>query len=52
MSALFEKLAPGQTAFTSEVQQGDYVIEQALGANDPTALHITAKFWIYRPPTM
>lgn len=48
MSTIFEKLAPGQTAFTTEVQQGDYVAEQALGANDPTALHIMARFQIYR----
>ncbi len=48
MSTVYEKLAPGQPAFTTEVQQGDYVIEQALGANDPTALHIMARYWIYR----
>lgn len=48
MSTIFEKLAPGQTAFTSEVQQGDYVIEHVLGANAPAALHITARFQIYR----
>lgn len=48
MSTVFEKLAAGQPAFTTEVQQGDYVIEQYLGANEPTALHITARFWIYR----
>jgi hypothetical protein len=48
MSTVHEKLAAGQTAFTFEVQQGDYVIEQALGANDPTALHITARIQIYR----
>jgi hypothetical protein len=48
MSTVFEKLAAGQPAFTTEVQQGDYVIEQVLGANDPTALHIMAVYWIYR----
>ena len=48
MSTIFEKLAGGQTAFTSEVQQGDYVIEQSLGANEPTALHIMARFQVYR----
>jgi hypothetical protein len=48
MSTIFEKLAVGQTAFTSEVQQGGYIIDQALGANEPTALHIMARFQIYR----
>jgi hypothetical protein len=48
VSTIFEKLAPGQPAFTTEVQQGDYVAERALGANDPTALHIMARFQIYR----
>lgn len=48
MSTIFEKLAAGQAAFTTEVQQGDYIAERALGANDPTALHITARFQIYR----
>lgn len=48
MSTIYEKLASGQAAFTTEAQQGDYVIEQVLGANDPTALHITARFQIYR----
>lgn len=48
MSTLVELLAPGQPAFTSEVQQGDYVVEQVLGANEPTARHVMAKFQIYR----
>lgn len=48
MSTIFQKLAAGQPAFTTEVQQGDYIIEQVLGANDPTALHIMARFQILR----
>ena len=48
MSTIHEKRAAGQPAFTTEVQQGDYVVENVLGANDPTALHITARFQIYR----
>lgn len=48
MPSIFEKLAAGQTAFTSEVQQGDYEIAQVYGADEPTALHISARFQIYR----
>jgi hypothetical protein len=48
MSQIFEKLAPGQPAFTTEVQQGDYETEPALGANEPTALFIRGRFQIYR----
>lgn len=36
--------AAGQPAFTDEVRIGDYKIEQALGANEPTALIIRAEF--------
>ncbi len=37
--------AAGQPAFTTETRVSDYIIQQALGANEPTALIITAKYW-------
>jgi hypothetical protein len=37
--------AAGQNAFTTETRVSDYVITQALGANEPTALLISAKYW-------
>lgn len=48
MSIIYEGLGGGQTAFSAEVQQGAYIIEQALGANEPTALFIRARFKQYR----
>lgn len=36
--------AAGQPAFTAETRTGDYIITQVLGANEPTALEITAEF--------
>lgn len=36
--------AAGQPAFTTETRTGDYIITQALGAREPTALQITAEF--------
>lgn len=35
----------GQPAFTTEARVSDYVITQALGADEPTALFIKARFW-------
>ena len=37
--------AVGQPAFTTEARVSDYVITQALGANEPTALFIKARYW-------
>jgi hypothetical protein len=37
--------AVGQNAFTTETRVSDYIIEQALGANEPTALIISARYW-------
>lgn len=37
--------AVGQNAFTTETRVSDYVIQQALGANEPTALFISARYW-------
>lgn len=37
--------AAGQNAFTTETRVSDYIIEQALGANEPTALIISARYW-------
>ena len=37
--------AVGQPAFTTESRVSDYVIVQALGANEPTALTLSAKYW-------
>ena len=48
MSTVYEKLGSGQTAFTSESREGDYVITQALGAREPTALEIRATIVQYR----
>lgn len=48
MSTVFEKLGAGQTAFTDESQEGAYIIEQALGALEPSALKIRATIVQYR----
>lgn len=48
MPLIYEKLAPGQPAFTAETQQGDYAIEYPLGAAEPTALIIRARYMQYR----
>ena len=48
MSTVYEKLGSGQTAFASESREGDYVITQALGAREPTALEIRATIVQYR----
>lgn len=45
---IFEKLAPDQPAFTTETQQGDYTVAYPLGAAEPSALLITARFMQYR----
>lgn len=37
--------AAGQNAFTVETRVADYVIRQELGAAEPTALVISAKYW-------
>lgn len=37
--------AAGQPAFTTESRVSDYVISQALGANEPSALLISARYW-------
>ena len=37
--------AVGQPAFTTEARVSNYVITQALGANEPTALFIKARYW-------
>jgi hypothetical protein len=48
MSISYEGLGAGQPSFGTEVQQGDYTVERAIGANEPSALHISARFMIYR----
>lgn len=44
----FEKLAPGQPSFSTETQLGAPVFEYALGADEPTALHISVRYVIKR----
>lgn len=48
MPSLYEKLAPGQPAFTTETQTGDYVVSYPLGPLEPTALEIRAPYQQYR----
>ena len=38
MSQIFQKLAPGQPAFTTESQQGEWARQFAFGALEPTAV--------------
>ena len=48
MASIYQKLAAGQTAFTAEAQDGDYVIEYPLGPAEPTHIAIKARFKQFR----
>ena len=48
MSSIYQKLGAGQTAFTAEAQDGDYVTEYPLGAAEPTHVLIKAVFKQFR----
>lgn len=41
MSTVYQKLDPGQPAFTTEVQEGEWTRQFAYGALEPTALIVT-----------
>lgn len=48
MASIYQKLAAGQTAFTAEAQDGDYLIEYPLGPAEPTHIAIKARFKQFR----